>query len=130
MLVGDDLLIMEQGNLLIHRKVEKLWGTELWIVNTDTHCFKVLELNPGYQCSLHYHKIKDETFIVYRGEIVLEQRDVRGFPFEEILECGDQRHIAPKTPHRFRAIERALVFEISTHHDDADVVRIEESRKL
>src|SRR5260221_13546997 len=94
--------------------VPKLWGFEYWIVNTDRYCFKLLGLIPGYQCSLHYHQLKDETFVVYSGEIVLEQRDVRTFPFEESLRAGDKRHIAPRTPHRFRAVgEMALVFEIS-----------------
>lgn len=111
--------------------VTKLWGNEHWIVNNDKYCFKVLTLFPGFQCSLHYHKKKDETFIVYDGEILLEQRDVRGYPVEELLVAGQQRHIEPKTPHRFQARNRmATVFEISTHHDDSDVVRIEESKKL
>lgn len=113
------------------RVVPKLWGTEHWIVNSDKYCFKVLTVNPGYQCSLHYHKKKDETYIVYDGEILLEQRDVRGYPYEEVLSTGQQRHIEPKTPHRFHAMGgMAVVLEISTHHDDADVVRIEESKKI
>ncbi len=111
--------------------VPKVWGTEHWVVNTDKYCFKLLTINPGFQCSLHYHKKKDETFIVYEGEILLEQRDSRGFPYEELLEAGMQRHIEPKTPHRFQARNTvAIVFEISTYHDDADVVRIEESKKI
>lgn len=111
--------------------VPKMWGTEHWIVNNDKYCFKVLTVNPGFQCSLHYHKKKEETFIVYDGEILLEQRDVRAFPYEEVLGAGMQRHIEPRTPHRFQARNGvALVLEISTHHDDTDVVRIEESKKL
>ncbi|SRR5260370_12806247 len=111
--------------------VTKLWGTEHWIVNNDKYCFKVLTIMPGFQCSLHYHKRKDETFIVYDGEILLEQRDVRGYPIEEVLSAGQQRHIEAKTPHRFQARNgSAVILEISTHHDEADVVRIEESKKV
>lgn len=113
------------------RVMPKVWGSEHWIVNSDKYCLKVLTVVPGYQCSLHYHKNKDETFIVQQGQVLLEQRDIRGYPYEELLSAGEQRHIAPKTPHRFQAKDAvAVIIEISTHHDDADVVRIEDSKKI
>lgn len=64
------------------------------------------------------------------GIVRLEQRDVRGVPFEEILKPGDQRLIMPKTPHRFSSLEGAMISEVSTMHSDEDVVRIEESHKI
>lgn len=107
------------------RLVAKLWGLEHWIINNDKYCFKVLTIFPGYQCSLHYHNEKDETFVVQSGEVLLEHQGV-----EELLGPGQKRRIEPGTPHRFKAKDgTAVVIEISTHHDDADVVRIEESKK-
>lgn len=108
-------------------KVKKAWGFEWWIVNTENYCFKVLEILPGFQCSMHRHSVKDETFIVQNGEVILEQRDIRGFPLSEVLHPGDQRHIATGTLHRFGSIDGAVIFEISTHHDDSDSYRITES---
>jgi len=107
--------------------VGKKWGSEHWVTNEAEYCGKFLEIYPGFQCSLHYHPIKKETFHVTRGFVTLEQRDVRGVPFSEVLGPGDTRTIMPKTPHRFRSVEGATILEISTHHEDSDVVRITES---
>lgn len=110
--------------------VPKVWGQEHWLVNEPEYCAKILELDPHFQCSLHYHKIKKETFLVQEGVVTLEQRDVRGVPIVEILLEGDSRTIMPKTPHRFSSRLGATILEISTHHDDSDCVRIEPSGAL
>lgn len=108
-------------------RVEKAWGVERWLVNEAEYCAKLLEINPGYQCSLHYHLAKKETFIVLKGRVLLEQRDIRGIPFDELLFPNDSRTIWPKTPHRFSSEQGAEILEVSTHHEDSDVVRIVES---
>lgn len=112
--------------------VSKCWGVEYWLTNTDLYCSKILQVNPGYMCSLHRHPKKDETFLLLDGSITLEQRDVRGYPFKQILVPGDSRHIAPKTLHRFANLGfwPAWILETSTTHSDHDVERIEESRKI
>lgn len=110
--------------------VGKLWGEEWWLTNTENYCAKVLILEPGFQCSLHYHPRKIEDFIVLSGIVRLEQRDVRGLPIDEMLLIGDKRTIQAKTPHRFSSRLGATILEISTHHDDSDTVRIEDSRKI
>lgn len=118
-------------SLLNGEGVKKLWGWEYWIVNNDKYCFKVLTIDPGFQCSLHFHNIKDETFVVYQGTILLETCDAQRSVYERVLNAGSKQHIPPKTPHRFRALNApATVFEISTHHDDADVVRIVDSQTI
>jgi hypothetical protein len=45
-------------------RFEKVWGEEQWLVNTGAYCGKRMLLKKGFQCSLHHHKIKDETFIL------------------------------------------------------------------
>jgi mannose-6-phosphate isomerase-like protein (cupin superfamily) len=111
------------------KKVMKAWGWEFWIFNTAL-CSKLLLINPGFRCSLHYHPVKEEVFTVLTGTVMFEQRDVRGYPIEEILSPGTWRAVYPKTPHRFGSIDGALLLETSTRHDDADVVRITESGKI
>ena len=44
--------------------VDKVWGREEWIVNNEKYCGKKLILKKGYSCSMHHHKIKDETFYI------------------------------------------------------------------
>lgn len=112
--------------------VFKAWGVEYWLTNTNLYCSKVLQVNPGFQCSLHRHPVKDETFLLLDGTITLEQRDIRGYPIKEILVPGDTRRIAPKTLHRFANMGflPSWILETSSFHSDADVERVEESRKI
>lgn len=105
--------------------VNKLWGREEWLVN-DTYCFKRMFLNEGYQSSLHFHNVKDETFYVVNGTVMLNVDGVM-----HRLEAGDYKRIKPGSLHRFHATGGPAVFlESSTFHDDADVVRLEDSRKI
>jgi len=108
--------------------VEKVWGQEIWMVN-DEYCGKILRVKPGYMCSLHYHPVKRETFYVQAGSVSLERRTNEGI-FNELLFSGESRTIPPYTPHRFSSYTGAQIIEISTHHEDEDVVRLEPSGKL
>jgi hypothetical protein len=42
--------------------VPKTWGREVWIVNNETYCGKILYITAGKTGSLHYHRHKTETF--------------------------------------------------------------------
>ena len=53
----------------------KGWGYDKWIVNNDLYCCKVLFFERGKKCSWHYHKVKDETFYVQSGEILLRYQE-------------------------------------------------------
>ncbi|VVB52263.1 Uncharacterised protein [uncultured archaeon] len=116
--------------------VKKEWGCENWLVNEPEYCAKELFVKAGKQCSLHYHPIKKETFRVYTGDVWLQY-----FPItvEDPLGVigvivqtvhGEQYHILPGVRHRFGATSDAVILEVSTHHDDADVVRLEPSGDL
>lgn len=123
--------------------VKKVWGEELWLINNEKYCAKILILNPGFACSQHLHRVKDETFIVLDGLVQLERdHDIHqgeggilaANPFDktEQLKAGQSRRIRPFKSHRFRAVgsAQAIVLEISTTHDEQDVVRIQESGKV
>ena len=107
--------------------VRKVWGYENILVNEPEYCCKELHIYAKKKCSLHYHKRKKETFVVQSGLVRLEQRDLRDAPIDELLKVGEQRTIMPMTPHRFSSTYGAVLLEVSTRHDDADVVRIEPS---
>lgn len=112
--------------------IAKLWGFEEWLVNNDKYCAKFLWITPGFQCSLHYHPIKKETFTALDGLIRVEYH-VDNKKVETLLvgRNRDTLTIPPGTPHRFYSMggEGGLLLEISTPHDDADVVRIEPSKE-
>lgn len=118
-------------------EVDKLWGREQWLTNNDKYCMKILYLQPGYQSSLHYHEHKDETFLVIDGAVTLEV--MHGYKLGKenaplhrmVLGPLNFHRLSPGTPHRFSAIKgEAVIVEASTPHSDADVVRLEESRKI
>jgi mannose-6-phosphate isomerase-like protein (cupin superfamily) len=107
--------------------VTKAWGREEVICNEPEYCAKWLHIAAGKKCSLHYHPRKKETFTVQSGEVCLEHNGIT-----EDLKIGDQRTrtIQAGFAHRFSSRDGALLLEVSTHHDDSDVVRIEPSRDL
>ncbi len=107
--------------------VDKIWGREIWVVNEEKYCVKFLEIKDGYRCSKHFHNVKHETFVVIKGTVNLEC----GFESKSLFP-GQKQVIPPGTPHRFGTEDYAgaIILEVSTHHDDNDVVRLEESRKI
>lgn len=102
-------------------RVPKVWGEEQWIVN-ESYCGKKLLLKKNYQCSLHSHKEKDETFYVQSGKVAME---LGGEQY--VLMPGDTIQVAPNTPHRFTGLEESEIFEFSTTHRDSDSYRLTQS---
>ncbi len=41
----------------------KGWGREAWIANTPLYCGKILEIEKGKRCSLHYHQLRQSLSI-------------------------------------------------------------------
>ena len=104
--------------------IKKLWGHEEIIINRE-YCGKKLVLNKGFRCSMHYHKKKDETFYIVKGRVLMEVDGKK-----KIMLPGDSQHIAPGSKHRFTGLEDSEIIEFSTHHEEEDSYRIEESGKV
>ena len=101
-----------------HKIVKKDWGHEVWIVN-DIYCGKSILVGEQWSSGgrFHHHKIKDETFYVISGNLVVSGQDVR----EIVLQEGQSLRIKPGQPHRFRSSTGECLFiEFSTHHEDSD----------
>jgi len=94
--------------------VKRNWGIEKWIINTS-YCGKVLIIDEGEECNMHYHKIKDETFYVSRGCVTIEM-DGTEFTLME----GDMLRVPPMSKHKFIAHDYSEIIEFSTHHEDSD----------
>ena len=105
--------------------VPKVWGREEWIVNSDLYCGKKLILKKGYRCSIHHHKIKDETFYIQSGKVLMEFDEDASE--KKIMLPGDSVHITPNLWHRFTGLEDSEIFEFSTKHMEEDSYRKEKS---
>ena len=105
------------------KKVKKAWGEERWLVNNELYCSKLLMVNKGATSSLHYHPEKQETFYCLQGGISLKVVDSLWLmtPYIESIT------IHPHQAHQFHAFEDSVMLEVSTHHNDRDVVRLTES---
>ena len=102
------------------KTVPKVWGEEIWMVNTKEYCGKKLILRKGMRCSLHYHKKKDETFYIQSGKVLMEYGDS-----ERVMFSDESIRIKPEVRHRFSGLEDSLIIELSTHHNEADSYRVE-----
>lgn len=114
------------------KRVKKKWGEEVWVCNEPMYCMKFLNLKSGYQCSLHAHAIKTETFSVLKGQCTLEVEHM-GKLEKMTLYPGTSFTILPGTYHRFsnsRHRPMCIIIETSTHHEDSDVIRKEDSRRV
>lgn len=109
-------------------KVKKGWGYELWLENTPNYCGKLLFFNKNKQCSWHYHLLKEETFYLQSGRVLVTYgwgKDIVNAD-TVILNPGDKFHVPIGLVHRMKGLlKNNVLFEFSTHHEDSDSVRIE-----
>lgn len=116
---------MKGIRILKPEKHQKGWGEEVWIINTDKYCGKLLRFNAGTTFSDHYHIVKDETWYVLEGNLELRHYNLANADrLVKKLGPGDVVHIPPSTPHQLVALTAATVIEVSTQHDEADSYRI------
>jgi len=100
--------------------VAKSWGREIWWADTEHYMGKTLIINPNCSTSLHYHEYKDETMLVVRGDLIIENGASHGRDFTE----GMAARIEPGKQHRLKAGSSGVtLIEVSTPHP-SDSVRV------
>jgi quercetin dioxygenase-like cupin family protein len=106
---------------------QKGWGHERWVVNNELYCGKLLVFNKGKCCSWHFHAVKDEVLLLHSGslKVLYSTGNDIGEAQEVILQPGDAFHVPVGLRHRMVALEESEVYEFSTHHEDADSIRIQ-----
>jgi mannose-6-phosphate isomerase-like protein (cupin superfamily) len=106
--------------------VDKGWGQEKWLWNSGLFCGKILYFNSGKKCSFHYHKIKDETFYLQLGKIVVKYsyEDDIDEAKEITLNPGDIFHVPVGLRHQMIGIEDSELVEFSSTHYEDDSYRI------
>jgi len=107
------------------RRVEKPWGHELIWAHTDRYVGKVIVIDAGKRLSLQRHVVKDESIYVISGLLRLTLEDASGTIGVVELGAGDHHHVPTGRIHRFEAVERTELMEISTPELD-DVIRLED----
>lgn len=106
--------------------VTKGWGFEKIIVNKKEYCGKILYFYKNKKFSWHYHKLKDETFFLYKGRVLLKygiDKDINKAT-DLILKEGECFYIEPYLLHQIIALEDSEIIEFSTEHFDDDSYRI------
>lgn len=116
-----------------YEHVIKAWGLEIILTNTPLYCAKFLIVDVGKQCSLHSHILKNETFLVLEGAPAIElgNTEHEALLSYHIKGPGDSIFVPAGTLHRFGAPTGPVtLLEISSHHDDSDVVRAQASGSI
>lgn len=114
---------LEVVNKEYSNKIDKPWGYEKLIIQTDKYMTKELYLMKNEGTSHHKHNKKDETMHVFSGEVLIKFDDK-----EVNLKKNDTVRIKPNTPHTILAVENTILQEYSTSHID-DTVRIKDKYK-
>lgn len=107
------------------RRVEKPWGYELIWAHTERYVGKVLVIETGKRLSLQRHEIKDESILVRSGVLRLYLEDDDGIVNAHDLGAGEAMRVPTGRIHRFEAIERCELIEVSTPELE-DVIRLED----
>jgi mannose-6-phosphate isomerase-like protein (cupin superfamily) len=107
------------------RRVDKPWGHEIVWAETERYAGKILVIETGRRLSLQYHERKLESILVMSGRLLLWLEDEDGFVRTEEVGPGEARLIPVGRRHRYEAIERVELFEVSSPELD-DIVRIED----
>ena len=104
----------------------KGWGREIWIANNPLYCGKILEIRKGRRCSLHYHKLKTESFYLHKGRLKIRVKDSADSDRLDEFEIspGDCMDVAPGFVHQMEALEDSELFEFSTQHFETDSYRL------
>jgi len=103
-------------------RVDKAWGWEEQIENNSVYGGKKLHLDFAHRSSMHYHKIKDETFYIESGYVLLELEGESGMK-RLFMKPGESQRISTREKHRFSGIEDSVIMEFATHDSPEDSYR-------
>lgn len=89
-----------QGNIKV---IEKKWGKEFILPDQDGYTTKFMSVQPGGTCSVHFHKFKNETFVLLKGQLLATYFTQEGEKVEVLLSNPLDSLVLPNcTPHTFK----------------------------
>lgn len=107
-------------------EVIKGWGSELIWATNDKYCGKLLRFKAGKKFSMHFHAVKDETWLVLGGKFIVKIIDSKDASKKEIeLNVGDVWRNEPLVPHQLVCLEDGIIIEVSTADSVEDNYRVE-----
>ena len=110
------------------RIVTKGWGYETIWTDNENYCSKFLTFRQGKKSSLHYHRVKNESFFVLKGKFELTIVDQRFGEDKKILMTpGCNIYIPAMTIHQLHCHECDIegeILEVSTEDRYDDNYRI------
>lgn len=101
----------------------KPWGKEIWFSWTKNYAGKVIELKKGHRYSLQQHKNKTETQYIFSGKVLFTYGNDQKKLKNKILKAGEKIFVPAGMIHRAKALEKTLIFEVSTPDLD-DVTKL------
>lgn len=102
--------------------IDKIWGFEEIVVNNGLYCGKILHLRKNCQCSIHFHRKKNETFYVLDGMVHMEvDNEVY------LMKAGHSIFVPRRTLHRFTGLMDSRIIEFSTPDEECDSYRFSTS---
>ena len=106
-------------------KVQKGWGSEtIWATN-NMYCGKMLNFNTGGMFSMHFHAVKDETWLVLSGRFTVRYIDTKDASIHsKELNPGDTWHNLPLVPHQLICLAKGTIIEVSTPDSVEDNYRV------
>jgi mannose-6-phosphate isomerase-like protein (cupin superfamily) len=105
--------------------VEKGWGHEMIWATNDKYCGKLLKFNQGAQFSMHFHREKDETWLVMSGKFIVKIIDTKDASIQEFtLTEGQTWRNEPLLPHQVICVEEGTIVEVSTQDSVEDNYRV------
>jgi len=74
--------------------IDKPWGRVVTYALNQPSSVRVLTVEPGKRTSVHYHRMRDETWVVLDPGLVVEigGRTLRPEPGEEFMIPAEERH--------------------------------------
>lgn len=105
--------------------VVKGWGCEKIFATNNLYCGKMLCFNKGSKFSMHFHKEKDETWLITEGKFeVLKINTKDASVTSEILVPGSVYRNLPLEPHQLICLEEGTIIEVSTPDSVEDNYRV------
>lgn len=113
------------------KTVSKEWGREI-ILPGDGYTTKIMEVKPGFQCSIHFHQKKNETFVLIEGSLDVAFWEPDSTKHSMRLDNPLSALVLPAcTPHTFSVPKdqgfNSIFLESSTPDDPSDSYRLTRS---
>ena len=106
--------------------VQKGWGYELIWATNEKYCGKNMHFHTGARFSMHFHRDKDETWLIHSGRFTVKWIDTKtAEQHEKELSVGDTWHNPPCMPHQLICLEEGTVVEVSTPDSVEDNYRVQ-----